>query len=956
MNGPGADRERTPSAASEQNTAVQARLRAAYDTLQNPAFDIGVFAGIARVVCLALEWRGVGIGRVVPGTTHLEVLGMWQDGATRPVFRFDTHDTPCARALATPGEVLLIEQTTSSAFSACSALADLAPESYCAAPLRDEQGTNLGLLFAFDSRPHGLAPAAESLLRAAVARATTEMLRLRADERSREDQARMRFALEAGQLGMWEWNCDTDAWVWNERMAELRGCAHHELELRYDDWHPDDEPRLLPVRDEFMSGRIEGYEIEYRIRHRTLGWRWINSRTRALRRAPDGRPLAMIGVQADIHERRIAEEAARADQRWLELAIDATQLGLWDWDAPSDVITWTPRCAELLGYAHGELPNTSVEWHRRVHPDDQAMCFTTINEHVRGLRADARFEFRGRRRDGGYSWILNTGRVVSRDARGRAVRCVGTWQDITPIKLGERALRESEARLRTVVENSPVGMFLADPAGAIVYYNPAIAAMSQLPDGSLRGAVWLNYVHRADRARMERAWQAFVAAPDGLFDVEWRAWMGHGAELRLRSRAAPIRDHGRVLGFAGTLEDVTAQHAASERERALQNQLQRAQKFEAIGTLTGGIAHDFNNSLATILGFATLARGRGTLDPKLEQYLATIVQAAEHSRDLVRKLLDFSRSAPAADLAPLDTVARIGEAVRMLKAVIPSTIRIDTALSVATAPVLIDATDFQQVLVNLVLNARDAIDGHGVISIDLTPSAARRGRCAACLLDIEGEYVELVVRDSGAGIAPEHLPRIFDPFYSTKEVGSGTGMGLAVVHGIVHRADGHVLVDSTPGEGTSMRVLLRPAGAAALPAANEAITAPGALPLRRLRVLVVDDEPAVARFVAEWLDAEGQQAETFTDPVAALRWARDNPASFDLLITDQTMPGLTGMELARTLREQCAWLPVIVCTGLADRVDAPRASSDGLQVLLKPVPLEQLRAALARAAAQIPAS
>ncbi|MGE0861580.1 MAG: PAS domain-containing protein [Gammaproteobacteria bacterium] len=923
--------------------------------MQNPAFDIGVFAGIARVVCQGLDCVGVGVGRLLRGGAAIEVLGMWLHGTPRPAFHFDIAGTPCEMTFARGGEVLFVEHALTERFHTCEQFGGLDLESYCGTALRDEHGECLGLLFAIDTRPRERDASAESLLRAAAARATAEMLRLRADERSRENEARMRFALDAGQLGMWEWNCETDSWVWNERMAELRGWAHDELALRYDDWHPDDEPRLRPVRDDFMSGRIEGYEIEYRIRHRTLGWRWINSRTRALRRAPDGRPLAMIGVQADIHERRIAEESARANQRWLELAIDATHLGLWDWDAPSDVITWTPRCAELLGYAHGELPTSSVEWHRRVHPEDQAMSLTAINEHLRGLRPDARFEFRGRRRDGSYCWILNTGQVVSRDARGRAVRCVGTWQDITPLKQGERALRESEARLRTVVENSPVGMFLADPDGGIVYYNPAIAAMSDLPEGSLRGKVWLQHVHRDDQSRLARAWQDFIAAPDGSFDAEWRAWVGRGAELRLRTRAAAIRDRGRVLGFAGMLEDVTAQHAAAERERALQNQLQRAQKFEAIGTLTGGIAHDFNNSLATILGFATLARARGTLDPKLEQYLATIVQAAEHSRDLVRKLLDFSRSAPAADLAPLDTVARIDEAVRMLKAVIPSTIRIATALCAAAAPVLIDATDFQQVLVNLVLNARDAIAGHGVISIELTPSAARHGRCAACLRDIDGEYVELAVRDSGGGIAPEHLPRIFDPFYSTKEVGSGTGMGLAVVHGIVHRADGHVLVESAPGDGTRMRVLLRPAGAAAPPATGDALATPVALPLRRLRVLVVDDEPAVARFVAEWLDAEGQQAETFTDPVAALRWARDNPAGFDLLITDQTMPGLTGMELARSLREQCAWLPVIVCTGLADRVDAPRASSEGLQVLLKPVPLEQLHAALARAAAQVPA-
>lgn len=931
------------------------RQRIAYETLVSPEFDIGVFAGIARVVAQGLGFRGAGLARLVDDATHLETLGMWFNGAIVPPFKIAIAGTPCEVTLARGEAVTLIDSALSSQFQVAGVFGDERLESYYGLTLYDDDGVAIGILYAIDDRPRRGDINEKALMKVAAARARAELIRESSAERIRDSEERMRFALEAGALGMWEWDLGADTWVYNDRWAEMRGYTPGEGVPSFYDGLPEDVERVRPLVDRLLAGEIDSYEIEFRTPHRDGGFRWINSRAKIMKRGADGRPLRVVGVQMDIHERRLAEERERANQQWLELTLDATELGVWDWNAITDEMVWSERCASILGYRAEEMPRYARDWVAMHHIDDRAVVWQQFVAHLKGEQAQLRLEIRCRAKDGRWVWLLINGRVTERDARGRALRAVGTHQDISQLKNAELALRESEARLRTVVENSPMGIFLGAANGAIVYCNPAIIALRSVAEWQAEGYEWLHLVHPEDRPRIERSWQAFVAQPDGVYDVEWRAVPPQGPESRIRVRAAAIHEQGRVLGFAGTLEDVTEQRAAEQRERALERQLQQTQKIEAIGKLTGGVAHDFNNSLATILGFASLALGRPSQDAKLSGYLETIVQAAEHSRDLVRKLLDFSRSTPAGEVEALDAVPRIIDASRMLQAVIPATMRIVTHCDGEVPAVRIDATDLNQLLFNLVLNARDAIDEHGEIGIALRAPRTFAGTCAACHRALEGEYVELAISDSGSGIASDVLPRIFDPFYSTKDVGKGTGMGLAVLHGIVHRVGGHVLVDSTPGVGTVMRVLLR-AGEAprvALPAAPLAPASSAESVDVRVRVLVVDDEPSIVHFLHEWLEVEGFAVDAFTDPRAAERWASQADVEFDVLITDQTMPGMTGLELARALRARRPALPVIVCTGLADRVSASQAEALGVaQMFLKPVPMAELLATLRRALAR----
>ncbi len=264
-------------------------------------------------------------------------------------------------------------------------------------------------------------------------------------------------------------------------------------------------------------------------------------------------------------------------------------------------------------------------------------------------------------------------------------------------------------------------------------------------------------------------------------------------------------------------------------------------------------------------------------------------------------------------------------------------------------PVIVDGVDLHQAIINLAVNARDAISGHGQITIAVRAPRQVKAHCASCQEDFAERYVEIAISDTGAGVAPEHLSRLFEPFFSTKEVGKGTGMGLAVTHGVIHRVGGHIVVDTVPGSGTTVRLMLRSGEpiVRVVPALTRPMLPPQA---RGARVLVVDDEPLVMGLIAEVLETHGYDVVAYTDSQQALAWARSRDANFALLVTDQTMPGLTGVELARELLAMRPDLPVILCTGFSESVDARVAAAMGIKHFFsKPIPLDRLVAAVADA-------
>ncbi len=517
-----------------------------------------------------------------------------------------------------------------------------------------------------------------------------------------------------------------------------------------------------------------------------------------------------------------------------------------------------------------------------------------------------------------------------------------------------RALGASQASYREIFEASEDAIFVHDYAtGAIVDVNARACAVygysreemlqvrladissGEPPYTGEQGSAWLDRARREGGARFE--WHR--RNRDGSL---------HWDEVRLKS--AVIGGEPRILAFT---RDISEIKAAEARRASLEARLRQAQKMEAIGQLAGGIAHDFNNLLTSIMGYIALATERDAVlgDVRATDYLGQALRSCERARDLIQQMLLFSRGQRGSPrrlvLGPV-----VAEAMRTLRLSLPQSLEVDLELADALPAVRLDPLHVDQVLLNLCLNASDAMGGTGRLQVGLRTASGGGATCTGCHDALAGEFVEMSVQDSGHGMTPETVERIFEPFFSTKETGKGTGMGLAIVHGVVHEHGGHVVVETAPGRGARFRVLWPVAAEDAAAQAVGQAPAPAARPERALldgSVLVVDDEEVVGRFMRELLETRGVRAEYLSRPEAALERLRAAPGSVDAVITDFAMPKMTGLQLARALHDVRADLPVLLYSGYGESVSSDELRVAGVCALLrKPVEPAVLESALAK--------
>ncbi len=380
-------------------------------------------------------------------------------------------------------------------------------------------------------------------------------------------------------------------------------------------------------------------------------------------------------------------------------------------------------------------------------------------------------------------------------------------------------------------------------------------------------------------------------------------------------------------------EDITERKQGEEKYQRLQDQLQQAQKMEAIGTLAGGIAHDFNNILGAILGYAEMAKEdclSGSVNPSdLEQ----VIQAGNRARDLVKQILAFSRQSEA-EKTPVRPAPIIKESIKLLRSSLPATIDIQQDMDPDTALVMADATQFHQIIMNLCTNAYHAMEETGgTLSISLKNKNFNQQDLASVPEIRVGQFVQLSIRDSGAGITPGIRERIFDPYFTTKATGKGTGMGLAIVHGIVKSYGGFITCNSWIGEGTVFEINL-PA-VLEQPVPEQEIDM---IPAGTERILFVDDEEMLIRMGQTMLERLGYTVTVKKSSFEALTTFINQPEAFDLVITDQTMPGMTGFDLARRMLQIQPRLPIILCTGYSNQVSEEKAKASGIKgFILKPL-------------------
>jgi PAS domain S-box-containing protein len=512
-------------------------------------------------------------------------------------------------------------------------------------------------------------------------------------------------------------------------------------------------------------------------------------------------------------------------------------------------------------------------------------------------------------------------------------------------KRSQEALRASAEQYRAIFNASADALVLWSSQFQRVDVNPAYERMYGYARDEAIGGRRGREITEAHRKRQEEIITRTLAGEHCREEIE--TVRRDGEHFPIEVRTIPFRHRGEPHVLA-MIRDLTERRRAEREHERLEAQLRQAQKMEAIGHLTGGIAHDFHNLLTSILGYVTLAAERceGS-DAKLDAYLQRAALSCGRARDLIQQMLTFSRGRRG-EPRPLTLAPLVRESVKLLRSSLPSTVELRTELDEETPPVLLDPVQLEQVLMNLAINARDAMRSSGRVLLAVRTRVVPRCVCASCRCNVEGERVELSVEDSGPGIPPDVQERMFEPFFTTKPVGQGSGMGLATVHGIVHEYGGHIVVESMPGIGTTFRVLLPALAAPADSAAPMQATGDRAPAHRSLagRVAVIDDELPVARFMEDRLAHWGLSVATFTTAHEALD-ALVASDGFDLVITDQTMPAMTGVEFALAARALRPDLPIVLYTGYGDGItDADVARAGVKAVLRKPIESAELFAVL----------
>ena len=677
-------------------------------------------------------------------------------------------------------------------------------------------------------------------------------------------------------------------------------------------------------------------------------------------RRPDGTPFVLevrgvpisyggkphvLYIGRDITEGKLAERALRASGEQYRAIFNATTDALVLRDADFRIVdvntayeaTSGRRREEVIGLEDLTLTRNSAVSARRPELHREAIAGRAIFFEAEGTRSD------------GSSFVLEV-RGVPMSYGGRP-HVLYMGRDATETKLAERALRTSEEQYRSIFNAATDSMVLRDAAFRIVDVNPAYETMSGRIRADVLGSreVTMSDAQLAAHIRSLHA-RALAGEP-----VQWeaKATRKGGAQFHIEVRGVPVRHQGQphVL-YVG--RDITEMKRAEAERAELGEQLRQAQKMEAIGQLTGGIAHDFNNILQGILGNLVLAEERQAElgDDRLGRYLERARQSSQRARDLIQQMLTFSRGR-GGERRPSSLAGLAREALKLLRSSLPATLELRTELDDALPPVAADPVQVEQVLMNLCINARDAMDGAGVIDVRVRAAEYGRATCASCRQRVAGRFVELAVRDTGTGIKPRALDRMFDPFFSTKQVGKGSGMGLAMVHGIVHQHGGHVLVESAPGKGAEFRVLfVWPTGVAPVARKRDARTPKRAAAPARLagRVLVADDEEVIREFLADLLGGWGLEVVACADGVEARDAFTEDPQGFDALVTDQTMPRLTGLQLAKLVTRMRPGIPVILCTGYGEDLKPRELEAAGVRTLAKkPIEPQQLRQLLGAA-------
>ena len=776
-----------------------------------------------------------------------------------------------------------------------------------------------------------------------VSRDVTE--RKRAEYQISSLNQRLALAIAGSGYGVWEFELGSHRLHWDEQMLSIYGHTRAAFDGTRAAWQervlPEDRQRMDTFFSDLLAGRPVR-QFEFRIlRASDAELRHVES-SGYLQLDAEGRTQRVVGMSRDVTAQRQAEQALKASEERHRLLVNHLLAGVVVHAPDTSILFSNAEAGRALGLTTQQMLGkraTDPQWVffrengtpmpiedypvARVIATGQPFTNDVVGvKHLPGSE---------------ITWLIASA-YPEFDTRGKLQHVVVSFVDITTGKRAEEALRASEERLQRALDASRISLWDFDLVKGEIYLSETWSELLGGPriPTTMAFSALAKFVPAEDQAAIATSMISALKGISASYAVEHRVRRTDGKIIWLLSKGRVIeRDaNGHALRAVGTNQDITERKHSETDRLNLEEQLRQSQKMQAIGTLAGGIAHDFNNILSAILGNVALAsQDVGTAQPALLNSLEQIKKSAVRARSLVQQILAFSRHQPhALTCQPLRPM--VEETLAMLRATLPAMVVIDACIQDEPIHVLADLTRMQQVLMNLATNAWHALQGSGgriSVGLDQVVFGGEIAQPPSVLPP--GRYARLWVSDTGCGMDDATQARIFEPFFTTKPVDQGTGLGLAVVHGIVAAHHGAITVQSKLGQGSRFDVYL-PLLAAPAEIAVPVATTPGSGPGLGQRVLYLDDDTFMLTMVERLLQRWGYDVTVYRDARDAVAAVRAQPDAFDLVVTDFNMPELSGLEVAKQLTGIKRDLPTIICSGYVTEELRAQASQIGVRAVV----------------------
>ena len=743
--------------------------------------------------------------------------------------------------------------------------------------------------------------------------------RRRAEEQLGESEEKFRSAFDEDSIGRTLTGIDGRLLQVNPRFCKMLGYTAREITaLGFADiTHQDDVASSQEVVRRLLAGEQKSCRLEKRYLHKDGRYLWVEMTTTLLR-DEQARPKYFITGILDISERKRASETLRESEanHKLVLAMMKESLSVIDIDG-NFLLANATAARNLIGGKAEELIGKNI---CQIVPEEQSSKLLTAYRQVLDSGEPLVQEVLVSLVQGGR-WFFN--RLQPLEYGEQKIKAVLSISlDISDRKKAEEALIRQKFLLEKSQQMGRIGTWELDLTQNRLVWTDENCRIFGVPEGSVvTYEIFQEKVHPEDRELVHQQWQAALSG--NAYDIEHRIvlgdqikWVREKAEIHFDGDNRPIF----AIGFT---QEITERKRAEEEKKILNTQLQQAQKLEAIGTLAGGIAHDFNNILGAIVGYSEMIRDDFSPGSPSIHDINQVLKASYRAKDLVKQILAFSRHVEDQKITVHPAVI-VKEAITLLRSSLPATIAIEQDIDKDAGSILADPTKIHQIVMNLATNAFHAMEHKGgTLTISLQKKIFSQDNPASQTELKPGSFVQLSIRDTGVGVAPEILTRIFDPFFTTKEVGKGTGLGLSMVYSIVKSCDGSIVCDSKVGEGTEFRILF--------PALEGHVVQENGLTdlisHGKEHILFIDDEKMLAELGQSMLERLGYQVTTTTSSLDALTIFQNQPDDFDLIITDQTMLGMTGLDLARQILQIRPKMPIILCTGYSTLISEDKAKS-----------------------------